>query len=92
VYGTVTLYNAFPTVFDPQTNRQSAVELHVFMQVRMVERATGRVLFSRPNMEMRDRYQIAVNPAAFIEESDAALTRASSMVARQVVSSILENF
>ena len=92
VHGAVVLYQAFPTIVDPATSRQSAVEIHVTLQVSLVERATGKVLFSRPNLEMSERYQIAVDPGSFIEESDAAVTRASSQAARQVVSAILENF
>jgi lipopolysaccharide assembly LptE-like protein len=90
--GTVLGYTAFPTVFDPVTSRASAVELHVTMQVSLVERATGKVLYSRPNFEVRERYQISTDVSAFIEESDAAVTRASQQTARQVVSSLLENF
>ena len=90
--GTVLGYTSFPTVFDPATSRASAVELHVTMQVSLVERATGKVLYSRPNFEVRERYQISTDVSAFIEESDAAVARASQQTARQVVASILENF
>jgi hypothetical protein len=50
------------------------------------------VLFTRPNFEVRERYEISVNAAAYFEESDAALNRVSQQVAREVVTSILENF
>ena len=90
--GTVLGYNSFPTVFDPATGRASAVELRVVMRISLHERATGKVLYERPNFEVRERYQISIDPAAFFEESDAALIRASQQTARQVVSSILESF
>jgi Lipopolysaccharide-assembly len=90
--GSVLTYTSFPTVFDPTTGRASAVEVHVTMRLSMVERATGKVLYTRPNFEMRERYQISIDPVAFFEESDAALARASQQTAQQVVSSILENF
>lgn len=90
--GTVLTYVAYTTVVDPITGRASAVEVHVGMRLSLVERATGKVLYSRPNFEMRERYQIALDPNAFFEESDAALARASQQTAEQVVSSILENF
>jgi len=90
--GSVTNFTSFPMVFDPATGRASAVELHVYMQVNLVERATGKTIFTRPNFEVRERYQISVDPSAFFEESDTALDRLSRQTARQVVSAILENF
>lgn len=89
--GTVINYFSNPTVFDTQSGRASAVDMHVIMQVRLVAR-DGAVLFNRPSFEVRDRYEISVNPAAYFEESDAALNRLSQQVARQIVTSILENF
>jgi len=90
--GAVVAYTSFPTVFDPVTSRASAVELHVLMRISLRERATGKVLYNRPNFEVRERYQISIDPTAFFEESDSALARAGQQTARQVVSSILEAF
>jgi hypothetical protein len=90
--GAVLAYTSFPTVFDPTTSRATAVELHVTLRLSLTERATGKVLYNRPNFEIRERYQIATDPATFFEESDAALARASRQTAQQVVSSILEAF
>lgn len=89
--GAVINYFSSPTIFDPGSNRASAVEMHVIMQIRLVSRG-GKVLFQRPNFEVRERYEISTNPVAYFEESDAALRRVSQQVARQVVTSILENF
>jgi RNase P/RNase MRP subunit p29 len=90
--GTVTNFVAAATVFDPTTGRASAVDIHVVLQLSLVERVTGKVLFTRPYMDVRERYQISVDPGAFFEESDTAVARASEQTARQVVSAILENF
>lgn len=90
--GVVVSYASYPTVFDPATGRASSIQLSVVMQVTLTERATGAILFSRPNLEVRERYEISVDPGAYLEESDAALDRASRQVARAVVSAILENF
>jgi hypothetical protein len=90
--GIVNNYLSFPTVLDPISGRASAVDLRVYLTVTLVERATGRVLFSRPNMEVRERYEISVTPGPYFEESDAALDRVSRTVAQQLVTSILENF
>ena len=90
--GAVLGFSSYPTIFDPATGRASGVQLQVNMRISLVERATGKLLFSRPNMEVRERYQISTDPSIFFEESDAALDRASKQTARQVVSAILENF
>jgi hypothetical protein len=92
LHGAVINYTSYPTILDPATGRASGVELHVTLQVRLVERATGKVLFNRPNFEVRERYQISTDPAQYFEESDPALKRASEQVARQVVTAILEDF
>lgn len=90
--GTVVNYVHYPTVADPVTGRATEVDLRVYMRVDLVERTTGKVLFTRPNMEVRERYEISVNPQAYFEESDAALERASRDVAQQIVTAILSNF
>ncbi len=90
--GAVISYQSFPTIFDPATGRASGVEMHVLLQVSLMERATGKVLFTRPSFDVRERYQISTDAAAYFEESDAALNRVSQQVARQVVTAILENF
>jgi hypothetical protein len=50
------------------------------------------VLFSRPNFDVRETYQISPNAAQYFEESDPALKRAGQQVARSIVSAVLENF
>ena len=90
--GAVLSYSSYPTIFDPVTGRASGVQLQVTLRVSLVERASGKVIFNRPNMDVRERYQISTDPAVFFEESDVALDRASQQTARQVVSAILENF
>ena len=91
--GAVINYVAYPTLFDQQSGRASGLQVNVTMQVSLVERATGKVLFSRPSFEMHQRYEISVTSSkAYFEESDEALDRLSRDVARDLVSSILENF
>jgi hypothetical protein len=90
--GTVVNYVAYATIFDPVRSRATAVELHAVLNISLTDRATGKVLFSRPNLEIRERYEISVDPTQYFEESDAALDRVSDQVAKQVVSAILENF
>lgn len=90
--GSIINYFAYPTVFDPETGRASAVEFRAILQISLLDRVSGKVLFSRPSMEIRERYQISVTADTFFEESDPALERAGQQTARQVVSAILENF
>ena len=90
--GAVLTYQSFPTIFDPATGTASAVEVHVVLRLTLRERATGKILYSRPYYEIRERYEISINPSVYFEESDSALARASRQTAQQVVSSILEAF
>ncbi len=90
--GSVLSYNSYPTAVDQKTGRPSAIQAIVTMRVTLRDRATGAVLFERPRFEARQYYEIAVDPKAYFDESDAALDRLSREVARSVVSAILENF
>jgi outer membrane lipopolysaccharide assembly protein LptE/RlpB len=90
--GTVVRYNSNPTIFDPATGRASAVQMSVVLDVTLRERATGAVLYSRSQLEFRERYEISVDQTAYFEESDSALERLSRDVARNLVSAVLEKF
>lgn len=90
--GAVVNMLSYPTIFDPASGRASGVQAVVILQVSLTDRATGAVLFTRPAMEVRERYEISVDPRAYFEESDPAMERLSRDVARSVVSGILENF
>ncbi len=90
--GAVVGYNSYPTTYDPATNRASAAQVSVLLNVTLRERATGKVLFSRERMEFRARYEISVDQSAYFDESDAAMDRLSRDVARTLVSAILEKF
>jgi hypothetical protein len=90
--GTVTNYISYATVADPTTGRATAVDLRLYLKVTMTERATGKVLFTRPGMEVRERYEVSVDPRTYFDESDSALDRASRQVAAAIVSDILSNF
>lgn len=90
--GAVVNYAAYPNVFDPTSNRASVVQVIVQLQMTLTDRATHAVLFSRPNMEVRERYEISIDPKAYFDESEEAMMRLSRDVSRSVVSAILENF
>jgi RNase P/RNase MRP subunit p29 len=91
--GTIVNFVQYPIVFDQATGRASGLQVNVIMQVSLVERTTGKVIFSRPNFEQHDRYEISVtNTNQYFEESGPALNRLSRDVARDLVSAILDNF
>ena len=90
--GAVVNVMTFPTVADPTTGRSVGTQIIVVLQVSVVERQSGKVLFTRPSMDFRQRYEIAVDQSAYFEESDVALDRLSRDVARTLVSSVLEAF
>lgn len=90
--GTVLNFVAFPILFDQVTGRATALQVSVRMGVTLTERATGKVLYSNPGFEMKQRYEISVDPEKYFEESDTALNRLCQETARQLVSAILENF
>jgi len=90
--GSVNNYLYFPTVFDPTTARASAVDVRVYLSVAMTTRADHKTLFKRTNMEVRERYEISVDPRAYFDESDTAVDRVARTVAQQLVTAMLSNF
>ena len=89
--GAVTNYYSFPNVTDQTSGRAAGIQVTVVLQATLTDRA-GKVLFTRPAMEFRQRYEIAVDQTQYLEESDIALDRLSKDVARTLVSSVLEAF
>lgn len=90
--GTLASWAAYPIIFDPHTGRATGVEVIVTMQISLVERATGKTLFTRPTLEFRNRYEISADPQTYFDESGTAMERVATDAARTVVSAILENF
>jgi outer membrane lipopolysaccharide assembly protein LptE/RlpB len=81
-----------PTVYNPQGNRATGVQVYVVLQLTLTDRHTGKVLYSKPGAEFRERYEIATDPQQYFNESGTALQRVSRDVARSVVTAILEAF
>ena len=89
--GAVANLSSAATVVDPVTGRSTGAQLVVQIQVRLMDK-NGKVLFTRPNLEFRERYEISIDPRQYFDESEPALQRLSHDVAKTVVSAILENF
>ncbi len=91
LYGNIVNYFSNATVSDPTTGRGTGAQIVVQVQIRLVAK-DGKVLFTRPNFQFLDRYEISIIPGQYIDESQATLSRLSRAVARDIVSAVLENF
>ena len=89
--GTVLNVMSAPTIFDTTTGRAAGVQISVILRLSLKDR-TGKVLFERPALEIRNRYEVSIEESAYFDESSVALDRLSQEVARSVVSSVLEAF
>ena len=90
--GTLASFNAFPIIFDPASGRATGVEVVMTVQITLTERATGKVLLTRPALEFRQRYEIASDPQTYFDESGTAIERVARDASHTIVSTILENF
>jgi hypothetical protein len=91
--GSVIRYVAYPTLINQATGRTSGLQIIVILNVSLTERATGKVIFARPYYEAHQRYELStINNYQYFDESGAGIQRLSKDVARDLVTSILENF
>jgi hypothetical protein len=90
--GSLSLVNVFQVISDPATGRATGAEIVVIIQVTLTERATGKVLFTRPALEFRERYEISTDPQTYFDESGTAIERVARDAARSVVTALLEDF
>lgn len=93
LHGAVVNYAAYPSIIDQSTGRTSGVQIVLILDVNLTDRTTGKVIFSRPRYEAHERYELATtNDTQYFDESGPALRRMSVDVARDLVTSILDNF
>lgn len=90
--GTINNVAIIPSIYDPGSGKATNVQVVMTMSYRFLERATGRVLFSKNNLNFRQNYSIAADPHQFFDEVGPALDRVSRDVGRDIVSSVLESF
>ncbi|HLI84577.1 MAG TPA: LPS assembly lipoprotein LptE [Bryobacteraceae bacterium] len=90
--GAIVNFFYFPTTFDTATGRSTGVEVSVTLRLTLTDRATNAVIWSRPAAEFRERYEVAVNPQQYFDESSTAEIRLSRDVARSVVSALQQAF
>jgi len=90
--GTLSSFSSIGTTTDPTTGRATSAQVVVTLQISLVDRKTGKTLYSHPNYEFRERYEVATDPRVYFDESGTAIQRVAQEVARSVVSAILEAF
>jgi TolB-like protein len=90
--GSLANYSAYPTVSDPVSGRATMDQVVVTLNLKLTDRRTGKVLFERKGQEFWDRYEVALDPNEYFDESGTAMERVSKGVAHSVVSAILEGF
>ena len=92
LHGILTNFDVNPIIFDPQTGRATTVHVRATAQILLIERATGKTIFSSPHLQWDERYQVSNNVQEYFDESGTAIQRVSRSMAQTVVSAILENF
>lgn len=90
--GEITSIEADAVVFDAATGRATTMLVTVVLKVRLVDRATGKVLYRNGNFVFREPYEISTDVPSFFQEEDPALDRMSRDFASRLVSDLLENF
>lgn len=90
--GTINNVVVYPAVSDPTTGRATSIRVVIFLNVVLVERTTGKPLYSRLGWSIHEDYEEAIDPHQFFDESGAAYDRLSRDIARDLVSAIVEDF
>jgi hypothetical protein len=90
--GTINNVIVYPAISDPTTGKATSIRVVVFLNINLIERATGKLLYSRVNWAVHEDYADAIDPHQFFDESGAAFGRISRDVAHDIVSGVLEGF
>jgi outer membrane lipopolysaccharide assembly protein LptE/RlpB len=81
---------SYPTIFDPIAGRATGTQVIVTVTFTLRDKA-GAVIVTRPNFEVRERYEISIDPKQYFDESEPAMQRLATDVSRDIVSAILNN-
>jgi hypothetical protein len=94
----------FPSTTNPTTGIPTSISVRVTLSVTLIERVSGRVLYTRANWPLTGNYAVAsdaVNAGGvvvasgthqFFDESGPAFDRLTRDMASQLVSAVVENF
>jgi outer membrane lipopolysaccharide assembly protein LptE/RlpB len=88
----VPLLYSSTTVENPTTSRATTMLVTVKCEVRLEERATGKILYHSDNFLFRNEYEISTDVTSFFEEQDPALDRLAKDFATRLVAAITENY
>jgi len=86
--GEVLSYGTSPTIFDDR-GRATQYALGLTMKVRVVETATGKVLFENVAMPFRETFQLSQNASDFVPEDPAAVDRLAGSFASSIVAAVV---
>lgn len=89
--GVLLNFTSYGIASDPSGHATGAQAI-VQIQFTVTDRATGKVLFTLPPKEFRERYEVSGDPQQYFDESGSAIQRLSRDVARSAVSAILAAF
>jgi len=90
--GEVTALQTAPMLFDKVTGRATLMLVSMTLSVKLVDRASGQVVYQNANFVFRNEYEISTDVASFFQEEGPALDRMSRDFARDLVSAVLEKF
>jgi hypothetical protein len=92
LHGSVLNVVRVPQLADPTTGKTTSVLIQIFLSLSLTERSTGKVLFSRPSLVVKDNYELATDPHQLLDESGPGFQRIGRTLARDVVSAVIEGF
>ena len=90
--GAVNRVAEFPYLSDPTTGKATSIRIFVTLTVNLIEKKTGRVLYSNSNWAFHQDYDFAVDPHQYFDESGPAFDRLCRDVSHELVSAVVENF
>ncbi len=92
LHGTINRVIRAPSLADPTTGKTTSVQLIIVMSLSLEDRASGKILFTRANLQTREYYELATDPHQLFDESGPAMLRLSQNVARDLVAAVVEGF
>jgi outer membrane lipopolysaccharide assembly protein LptE/RlpB len=82
---------SYPTIYDSIAGRATGTQVIATLTFTLKDKA-GNVIITRPNFEVRQRYEISIDPKQYYDETEPALQRLATEVSRTIVSAILNKF
>jgi outer membrane lipopolysaccharide assembly protein LptE/RlpB len=81
----------YPIIYDPVAGRATGTQVIATITFTLRDKS-GAVLLTRPNFEVRQRYEISIDPKQYFDESETAMQRLATDMSRTIVSAILNKF